>query len=164
MSKDTLVSVRDGDPGREPQAVDEPCKGEPARADHVALEVVAHEDAALGVARRVAGVDADALEPRHVLQEREHDLEPRGVGHRDLVPAGGDGGLAGDLLARGAHAVLEGVSELLVVHIQVPDGLALAHQEAVELLLHSAFKIATRSPAMVPATPPTTPIAFHAPR
>ena len=92
-----------------------------------------YQDAAGGVGSAVAGVDADALEVGDILQQRQGATEPGGVGQHHGIGAGGDGGLAVDLLL-GAHgggtevAVggLQGVAEGLSVDGEATHGVAVA--------------------------------------
>lgn len=69
-------------------------EGVAAVGDLARLGIPAHEDAALGIGRRVATVDADALVVGHADKQGQPAVEPWTHCHHHRIAAFGDGGLA----------------------------------------------------------------------
>jgi len=86
--------------------------------------VAAEEDAALGVAAGVAGVDADAFESGHVEHVGHHAAKPGGAVDYHAVDACGNRGLARDfgLFREVAPTVFEGAAKELSVDEQEAFG------------------------------------------
>src|SRR3990167_1414182 len=99
--------------------------------------VSAYQDATARVRVGVAGVNADAGKAGDIHQERQGPGKPLRVGDDDLVPARGDGRLAGDLL--GALDILQSKAKTLPVDQQFSNRAMLLGPTADEPEIHPAL-------------------------
>lgn len=117
----------------------ESCAGVQQPVGLAGRDASTHKDAALRVVRAIAGMDAHAGKPGHVLEQRQLLLEPVAVGDDDLVRAARDRGLAGDFFVtffKVTVDVLQRVALEDIVDVHRPNGAVVREVAALEFEFH----------------------------